>query len=58
MKAIQELLSNEVKLEIVVASKDLFPTFSTCQLVSDISIFGDVNSVQLEFATKNLSLII
>ena len=58
MKGIQELIINEVKLEMVVASKDLFPTFSTCQLASDISIFGDVSSVEFEFATKNVSSII
>ena len=38
VKASEELLCTDVKLAIVVDSKDLFAFFSTCRLASDGSI--------------------
>ena len=57
-KALEELLGTEVKLWIVVDSKDLFSTLSTCRLATDRSIRGDVSSIRFEFATKNVSSMI
>ena len=53
-KAVEELIGTEVKLSIVVDSKDLFSTLSTCRMASDRSIRGDVSSIRFEFATKNV----
>ena len=58
MKAIEELFCSEVKLAIVIDSKNLFTTLSTCRLDSDRSTLGDVSSIWFEFATKNVSSMI
>ena len=55
VKALEELLGTEVGLSIVVDSKDLFSTLSTCRLASDTSIRGYVSSIKFELATKNVT---
>ena len=54
-KAVEELIGTEVKLSVVVDSKDLFSTLSTCRMVSDRFIRGDPSSIRFEFSTKNAS---
>ena len=58
VKALQEVLSTEVRLSIGVDSEDLFSTLSTCLLASGRSIRADVSSTRFEFATKNVSSMI
>jgi len=48
----------EIDLWIVVDSKDLFDTLSTCRNAIDRSIRGDVSVIRYEFETKNVSRII
>ena len=40
---------------MVIDSKDLFSTLSTCQMAADRSIRGDLISTRFEFATKKVS---
>ena len=58
LKAIKELLCTEAKLAIVVDSKDLFISFSTCGLASNRIIRGNVSSIRFAFAIKNVSYMI
>ena len=55
-KAAEELIGTEVKLSIVVDSKDFFSTLSTCRMASDRSIRGNVSAIRFEFATKKCVL--
>lgn len=58
LKAIEELLSTEVKLYTVVDSTDLFLTLSTFRLTTDRSIRGNTRFIRFEFAAKRVSSMI
>ena len=55
VQAVEELLRTEVKLCIVVDSKDLLTTLPTCRFATERSIRDDVSSTRFELATKNVS---
>eukprot|EP00171_Calliarthron_tuberculosum_P001315 IDg1315t1 len=56
--AYQKLLGLKVDLIVVVDSKDLFTTLSTCRNATDRSIRGDVSVIRYEFETKNLTRLV
>lgn len=55
VKAISLLLNHSVNLIIVLDSKDLYQTISTCRMATDRSIRGDVALVRYEFETRKAS---
>lgn len=57
-KTFEVLLGTEVQLFIVVDSKDLFTTLSTCRNASDRSIRADVSVIRFEFETQCVSRMI
>ena len=54
-KAYEELLNIEIGLNIIVDSKDLYTTLSTCKNSIDRSIRGDVSVIRYEFEAKNIT---
>eukprot|EP00178_Gracilaria_changii_P027963 TRINITY_DN936_c0_g2_i2.p1 TRINITY_DN936_c0_g2~~TRINITY_DN936_c0_g2_i2.p1 ORF type:complete len:399 (+),score=36.11 TRINITY_DN936_c0_g2_i2:473-1669(+) len=56
--AFHKLLNVEVDLLVVVDSKDLFDTLSTCRNATDRSIRADVSVIRYEFETHNISRMI
>jgi len=56
--AYQKLFNADIKLWIIVDSKDLFTTLSTCRNAMDRSIRGDVSVIRYEFETKNVDRMI
>jgi len=57
-KAMERLLHTDVDLSIVLDSKDLFETLSTCRNATDRSIRADVNVIRFEFETRAVSKMI
>ncbi|PXF44742.1 hypothetical protein BWQ96_05501 [Gracilariopsis chorda] len=53
-KAYSKLLGFEIGLWIVVDSKDLYGTLSTCRNASDKLIRGEVSVTRLDFETKKI----
>ncbi|PXF49341.1 hypothetical protein BWQ96_00915 [Gracilariopsis chorda] len=56
--AFRKLLAVKVDLFVVVDSKDLFDTLSTCRNATDRSIRAEVSVIRYEFETHNVSQII
>eukprot|EP00178_Gracilaria_changii_P001336 TRINITY_DN1187_c0_g1_i1.p1 TRINITY_DN1187_c0_g1~~TRINITY_DN1187_c0_g1_i1.p1 ORF type:complete len:639 (-),score=88.06 TRINITY_DN1187_c0_g1_i1:5196-7112(-) len=54
-RAFSKLLDVEVSLLVVVDSKDLFDTLSTCRNATDRSIRADVSVIRYEFETYQVS---
>ena len=57
-KAFKILLGIQVGLWVVVDSKDLHGTLSTCRNAADRSIRGDVSVIRYEFETRNVDRMI
>ena len=57
-QAMSTLLNYTVDLTIVLDSKDLYDTISTCRLATDRSIRGDVALIRYEFETRKVSRMI
>ena len=55
LNAVNEIHDSKIDLWIVVDTKHLFATLSTCRVASDRSIRGDVSSIRFEFFTKVFS---
>jgi len=56
--AFERLLNIEIELVIILDSKDLFDTLSTCRNATDRSIRADVNVIRFEFETRAVSRMI
>ena len=57
-KVLEELIGTDVKLSVVVDSKDLSSILSTCCTASDRSTRDDISSIRFEIAIKDVSSII
>ena len=56
--AFSKLLGIEIDLLVVLDSKDLFDTLSTCRNATDRSVRADVNVIRFEFETRVVSRMI
>lgn len=57
-KAYETLLGIEIDLSVIVDSKDLYDTLSTCQNSTDRSVRADVSVIRYEFETEKVNSMI
>ena len=57
-KAYEELIGVQTELWIILDSKDLYETLTTCRNATDRSVRGDVSLIRYEFETQNVSRMI
>lgn len=57
-RSYEALLGIKTELWIVLDSKDLYTTLTTCRNASDRSVRGDVSLIRYEFETQNVSRMI
>ena len=55
VQAYESVLNMKLDLVIVVDSKDLYDTISTCRLATDRSIRGDISLMRYDFETHKIT---